>query len=213
MEDQVSYGFALLVGFALSASCGMRIFAPLAILSAATHFGWVDPGSGFSWIGSLPALVCFSCACVIEILGMMIPWLDHVLDVAGAPIAAVAGTVVMASQLAGAAGIDTSAVPPWATWALAAVVGGGVATGVHVAAGTMRVGSTAVSGGFLNPLFALFETGMSFVIAGLAVLLPIIAVIVSIVLVISLVAIVVALTQWRKRRGAAKAAASTVGAV
>ncbi len=213
MEDPVSFGFAILVGFALSASCGMRIFAPLAILSAATYFGWVNPGSGFSWIGSMPALVCFSCACVIEILGMMIPWLDHVLDVAGTPIAAVAGTVVMASQLAGAVGVDTSVVPPWATWALAAVVGGGVAAGVHVATGSLRVGSTAVGAGFLNPIFALFETVMSFVLAGLAVLLPIVAVIVAIVLVISLVAIAMAVVRWRNRRGVAKAAVSTVGAV
>lgn len=209
MEDSVSYGFAVMVGFALSAACGMRIFAPLAVVSIATHFGWVDPGSGFAWIGSMPAMVCFVFACVLEILGMMIPWLDHVLDVAGAPVAAVAGTVVMASQLAGATGIDTSAVPQWVTWALAAVVGGGVATGVHAAAGTLRVGSTAVSGGLLNPLFAIFETLSSFVLAGFAVLLPIVAVVVSIIFVISLGAIAIAVFQWRKRRGAVKASVAT----
>lgn len=117
----------------------------------------------------------------------------------------------MASQLAGATGIDTSAVPQWVTWALAAVVGGGVATGVHAAAGTLRVGSTAVSGGLLNPLFAIFETLSSFVLAGFAVLLPIVAVVVSIIFVISLGAIAIAVLQWRKRRGAVKTAVATVG--
>ena len=105
----VSYGFAILVGFALSAACGMRIFAPLAIVAVATHFGWINPGGGFAWIGSTPAVICFAVECVLEILGMLIPWLDHVLDVAGTPVAAVAGTVVMASQLAAVSGIDTSA--------------------------------------------------------------------------------------------------------
>ena len=206
MEDSVSYGFAVMVGFALSAACGMRIFAPLAVVSIATHFGWVDPGSGFAWIGSMPAMICFVIACVIEILGMMIPWVDHILDVAGTPVAAVAGTVVMASQLASASGIDTSAVPQWVTWALAAVVGGGVATGVHAAVGTLRVGSTAVSGGFLNPLFAFFETLCSFALAGFAVLLPVVAVVVSIIFVVSLGAIAIAVLQWRKRRNAAESA-------
>ena len=204
MEDSVSYGFAILVGFSLSAACGMRIFAPLAIVSIATHFGWVNLGGGFAWIGSMPAVVCFAFACVVEILGMLSPWLDHVLDVAGAPVAAVAGTVVMASQLAGTAGMDTSSVPQWVTWAMAAVVGGGVATGVHAAAGTLRIGSTTVSGGLLNPIFAIVETLSSFILAGLAVLLPIVAVIVAIVMVISLGAIALAVSQWRKRLGAAK---------
>ena len=197
MEDSVSYGFAILVGFSLSAACGMRIFAPLAIVSIATHFGWVNLGGGFAWIGSMPAVVCFAFACVVEILGMLIPWLDHVLDVAGAPVAAVAGTVVMASQLAGTAGMDTSSVPQWVTWAMAA-------TGVHAAAGTLRIGSTTVSGGLLNPIFAIVETLSSFILAGLAVLLPIVAVIVAIVMVISLGAIALAVLQWRKRLGAAK---------
>ncbi len=183
----------------------MRIFAPLAIVAVATHFGWINPGGGFAWIGSTPAVICFAVACVLEILGMLIPWLDHVLDVAGTPVAAVAGTVVMASQLAAVSGIDTSAVPPWATWALAAVVGGGVATGVHAATGTLRVGSTAVSGGFLNPIYAIIETISSFVLAGLAVLLPIVAVVVAIILVISIGAIAIAVFRWRKRSGGSKA--------
>ena len=154
-SDVLGYVFAGLVGFSLAAACGMLIFAPLAILSAAVHFGWLSPGDKLAWIGSMPALVCFSIACVIEALGMMIPWVDHLLDIAGAPVAALAGTLVIVTQLASAAGVDTSLVPAWVTWALAAVVGGGVATGVHAATGTLRAGSTTVSGGLLNPFFAL----------------------------------------------------------
>ena len=200
MEETLSYTMAGLVGFALSAACGMRIFAPLALLSVAVHFGWLNPGEGLGWIGTFPAMICFAVACVLEILGMMIPWVDHVLDVAGAPVAAVAGTLVMATQLASVSGIDTSAVPPWVTWALAAVIGGGVATGVHAATGTIRAGSTAVSGGILNPIFSIVETFSSFVLAGLAILLPIVAVIVSIVFVVSLACIAVAVWKFRGRK-------------
>ncbi len=209
MEETLSYTMAGAVGFALSAACGMRIFAPLALLSIAVHFGWIAPGESLSWIGSFPAMICFIVACLLEVLGMLIPWVDHVLDVAGTPVAAVAGTLVMATQLASAAGIDTTAVPPWTTWALAAVVGGGVATGVHVAAGTIRVGSTAVSGGILNPIFSIVETVASFALAALALVLPMIAAIVGVVVVISIVAIMVAVMKWSK--SARAAAAATAG--
>jgi len=199
MENLASYGFAILVGFALSAACGLRIFAPLAMVSIGLHFGWINPGPGFAWLGSLPAMVCLACACVVEIFGMLIPWLDHALDVAGAPIAALAGTVIMAAQLAAASGLDTSTVPPWLTGTLAIVVGGGAAFSVHAATGTLRAGSTAVSGGLFNPLFALAETFSSLLLAGLAIILPLLAVLVAISFIIALSAMVYWARQWRQR--------------
>ncbi len=199
MENLASYGFAILVGFALSAACGLRIFAPLAMVSIGLHFGWINPSSGFAWLGSLPAMVCLSCACVVEILGMLIPWLDHALDVAGAPFAALAGTVIMAAQLAAASGLDTSAVPPWLTGTLAIVVGGGAAFSVHAATGILRAGSTAVSGGLFNPLWALAETFSSLILAGLAIALPLIAILVAIFFSITLGAIVYAIRAGRRR--------------
>lgn len=208
MEETLSYTLAVVVGFALSAACGMRIFAPLALLSLAVHFGWLSPGESLSWIGTMPAVICFCAACVLEILGMLIPWLDHVLDVAGTPVAAVAGTLAMATQLASASGMDTTAVPPWATWALAAVVGGGVATGVHIASGTIRAGSTAVSGGILNPIFSIVETIASVTLAVLAILLPLVAAVVALVVVIAIIAIMLKVARWSKRVLAARAAAN-----
>ena len=199
MENLSSYGFAILVGFALSAACGLRIFAPLAMVSIGLHFGWINPSPGFAWLGSLPAMVCLSCACVVEILGMLIPWLDHALDVAGAPFAALAGTVIMAAQLAAASGLDTSAVPPWLTGTLAIVVGGGAAFSVHAATGTLRAGSTAVSGGLFNPLWALAETFSSLILAGLAIALPLIAILVAIFFSITLGAIVYAIRAGSRR--------------
>ncbi len=208
MEEALSYSTAGIVGFALSAACGMRIFAPLALLSIAVHFGWLAPSESLAWIGTLPAVVCFCVACIAEVLGMLIPWVDHMLDVAGTPVAAVAGTLVMATQLAAASGMDTTAVPPWVTWSLAAVVGGGVATGVHVAAGTIRAGSTAVSGGLLNPIFSIVETISSFALAALAFVLPIIAGIIALAVTASIIVIMFAVMKWSKRTLAARSAAA-----
>ncbi len=204
MEAALTYPIAGIVGFALSAACGMRIFAPLALLSIAVRTGWLTPGESLLWIGTLPAVICFTAACVVEILGMLIPWVDHILDIAGTPVAAVAGTLVMATQLAAASGIDTTAVPPWVTWSLAAVVGGGVATGVHIAAGTIRAGSTAVSGGVLNPIFSIVETVSSVVLALLAFAAPILAGLIAVIVLASIVAIMIAVMTWSKRAVAAR---------
>jgi hypothetical protein len=130
---------------------------------------------------------------------MLIPWLDHALDVSGAPVAALAGTLIMAAQLAAASGIETSTMPPWVTGTLAIVVGGGAAFSVHAATGTLRAGSTAVSGGLLNPLFALAETFSSIVLAGLAIILPLLAVLVAISFILALIAMVYWARQWRQR--------------
>ncbi len=214
MDDTVNYALAALVGLSLSAACGMRIFAPLAVLSVAAHFGWINTGPSFAWIATTPAMVCLVVACTIEIVGMLVPFVDHALDVAGTPIAAVAGTLVMASQLAGAAGVDTTVVPPWAMWGLAAVVGGGVATGVHLAAGTVRAGSTATTGGLLNPVFSLIETAGSLIVAVLAIIVPVLAVVVALVLVAGLVVAVwlaMKLLKRAKRLATGKKNGSEIG--
>ncbi len=206
MGDAIHYTLAALVGFSLSAACGMRIFAPLAVISVAAHFGWIDTGTGFAWLGSTPAMVCLIIACVLEVLGMLVPIVDHVLDAAGAPVAAVAGTVVMASQLAGASGIDTSVMPQWAVWGLAAVVGGGVATGVHLGAATVRAGSTATTGGLLNPVFSTIETAGSLIVAVLAIVVPVLAVIAAVVLVAGL-----AVSAWIAFKLARRAKRALIG--
>jgi len=78
-------------------------------------------------------------------------------------------------------------------------VGGGAAFSVHAATGILRAGSTAVSGGLFNPLFALAETFSSLVLAGLAIILPLLAVLVAISFIIALSAMVYWARQRRQR--------------
>jgi hypothetical protein len=56
-----------------------------------------------------------------------------------------------------------------------------------------------VSGGLLNPFFALAETVSSFVLSALAVVLPIVAVIIAFVIVVALLAVAAFVWQRRKR--------------
>ena len=46
----------ILVGISLSAASGFRVFVPMLVMSIAVHSGYLDPASGFEWLGSWVAL-------------------------------------------------------------------------------------------------------------------------------------------------------------
>jgi len=159
---------SIVVGIALAAACGLRIFVPLLVLSAAAHTGHFTPAGGFAWLGSDAALVALGAATLVEVLAYHIPWLDHVLDVAGAPLAVAAGIVVMAAS--------AQHLTPFLRWALALVAGGGLAGVFQGLTGITRAGSTATTGGLANPLFASLEAAAAFTVSILAIVLPLLAV-------------------------------------
>ena len=163
MENLLS----LAVGIGLAAACGFRVFVPLLLLSAAAFSGHLELSSGFSWIGTLPALVAFASATVIEIAAYYIPWVDNMLDTIAGPAAVVAGTVVTASAL--------TDVDPFLKWSLAVIGGGGVAGIVSGATTVMRGASTITTGGLANPIFSTVEAVVSFAVAALAIVLPLVA--------------------------------------
>jgi hypothetical protein len=178
MDVWIAYTLAALLGVSLAAACGMRVFAPLAVLSVASFAGWMTPPDSFAWVGSAPVMVGLCLAVLLEAGAYMIPWLDHALDTAGVPLAAGAGTVVAALQIASVSGMTGSApVDPGLLWTLSAVAGGGVALGTHATTAMLRGGSTGVSGGLLNPVFAIAETALSVVISVLSIVIPVLAVV------------------------------------
>lgn len=188
MDVWIAYGLAVLLGISLAAACGMRVFAPLAVLSVASFAGWMTPPASFAWVGSAPVMVGLCLAVLLEVGAYMIPWLDHALDAAGVPLAAGAGTVVAAIQIASVSGMTGSApIDSGVLWTLSAVAGGGVALGTHATTAMLRGGSTGVSGGLLNPVFAIAETALSVVIAVLSIVIPVLAVIAALAVVALLV--------------------------
>ncbi|MBI5472364.1 MAG: DUF4126 domain-containing protein [Ignavibacteriae bacterium] len=158
---------SVLVGIALAAACGFRIFVPLLVMSIASSTGHLTLASGFEWIATLPALSAFGVATIVEILGYYIPWVDHLLDVIATPTAVVAGTLAMASTIVG--------LSPFLQWTLAIVAGGGVAGLIQAFTGITRVASTATTGGVANPLVSTAEAGSAATISLLAVLVPLLA--------------------------------------
>ncbi len=155
---------SLSLALGLAAACGFRIFVPMLVMSAASLAGYLDLSSGFSWIGTYPALIVFVVAALLEIGAYFIPWVDNLLDAVGAPAAVVAGTVVAASAIVG--------MDPMLQWTLAAIAGGGAAGLVHGAMALVRGGSSAATGGIANPLVSVAEAGGSLALALVAIVVP-----------------------------------------
>jgi hypothetical protein len=155
------------IGLGLSAACGFRVFVPLLVASLAAHGGYLPLAPGFEWVGTQPALYAFATATVLEILAYYIPWLDNALDAIATPAAVIAGILASAAVF--------TDMPPFLKWSLAIIAGGAAAGMVQGATGLARLKSTAVSGGLANPLVSTLELVASFVMAGVALMVPVVA--------------------------------------
>ena len=137
------------IGLGLAAACGFRVFVPLLAVGIASRSGTLTLAPGFEWVASDPALLAFATATLVEVAAYHVPFLDHLLDTLATPSAVVAGVVASAAVL--------SDLPPLVKWSIALIDGGGAAGLVQGATALSRLGSTALTGGLANPLFATFE--------------------------------------------------------
>jgi len=157
----------LMLAISLSAAAGFRVFVPLLALSAASVLGHVDLPTNFDWIENPQALGLFAIACVLEIIGYSIPWMDHLLDILATPAAIITGTIVAASV--------APEMDPLVKWTLALAAGGGTAGLTKGLMNILRATSTAVSGGLTNPIFSALELAIAAVLSALAITVPAIA--------------------------------------
>ncbi|WOD39367.1 DUF4126 domain-containing protein [Nodosilinea sp. E11] len=154
------------LGLGLGVAAGFRVVVPFWVLSAAALFAHVELVDSLAWLGGTPAFVSLSIALVIEILAYSVPWLDNVIDTVALPVAAVAGTLLMA--------IAANQLDPFAQWTVAIVAGGGVAATVKGLNGLTRLVSTATTGGATNLVIAGIELVGAVVISVLALLAPVV---------------------------------------
>lgn len=160
----------LFVGVGLSATCGFRVFVPLLGMSLASKFGSLAPATGFEWIGSWPAIIAFSIAVIVEVVGYYIPWVDNLLDTIATPAAVIAGSVVTASMVG-----DVS---PFFRWSLAIIAGGGAAGTIQASSVLLRGASTATTAGAGNPIISTGEFIASVIGTIISIILPILAMII-----------------------------------
>ncbi|MBD2070138.1 DUF4126 domain-containing protein [Leptolyngbya sp. FACHB-671] len=157
----------VLLGISLSVAAGFRVFVPLLVLSGASVVAHLNLPTDFDWLETPQALAVFAIACVLEITGYYVPWLDHLLDIVSTPAAVITGTVVAASL--------TPDVNPVAQWTLALIAGGGAAGLTKGVMNLFRLTSTAASGGLTNPILATIELVLAVTLSVLAVTVPLVA--------------------------------------
>ncbi len=184
---------SIMIGVALSATCGFRVFVPLLAVNIGTRAldadgqPLIELAGGFDWLSSDIALMVFLVATLFEIGGYYIPWIDNLLDTIASPASIVAGTVITASF---ATGMD-----PWLQWLLGVIAGGGAAGAVQATTVVARAGSTVTTGGLGNPIVASVETSGAFLGSALSIVAVEFAIVVFVLLLGGGVWI-----WWRRRR-------------
>lgn len=168
------------IGLGLGAAAGFRTVVPFLMLSAVALFGHVPLSDHLSWLGTYPALMMLAIALTIEILAYAIPCLDAVIDTIALPIAAAAGTILMA--------LAVNQSDPMLRWSLAIIAGGGTAATTRGLSTLMRFVSTATSGGLTNFIVAIAELTGAVSLSILALTTPF--------LVIGVVAVLIGLLVW-----------------
>jgi len=200
MENGMELALAALVGLALSAACGFRVFVPPLVISIAAQAGSLELAEGFDWIATPAATIAFAVATALEVGGYFVPWLDNALDVLSVPAAGVAGTVLTASMV--------TDVSPFLQWSLAVVAGGGSATTVSAGMALLRGKSTVLTLGLANPVVSLLEAVAAGTVSVLAAFAPLLAALLAVSLALG---VVVLLRRRADRRDAAEDGASIKG--
>ena len=171
---------SVMIGVALSATCGFRVFVPLLAVNIGTRAKDTDGqplielAGGFDWLSSDIALIVFLVATLFEIGGYYIPWIDNLLDTIASPASIVAGTVITASFVTG--------MDPWLQWLLGVIAGGGAAGAVQATTVITRAGSTVTTGGLGNPIVASVETSGAFLGSALSIVAVEFAIVVFVLL-------------------------------
>lgn len=121
---------AVIIGLLLSLSAGVRMMLPLLAVNLLAFYHVITLPENMAWLGSEPTLIVLAVAAVTETVVHFIPAAGTGLKAIATPLAFVAGTLLMAVPLA-----DKN---PLYQWTLAAVVGGGAATLMHLGVTGLR---------------------------------------------------------------------------
>ncbi|GAB3598799.1 DUF4126 domain-containing protein [Microbacterium tumbae] len=199
-----------LIGSSLAASAGLNAWMPLFLLGLADRLlPAVELPSGWTWISSDIALWILGGLLVLEIVADKIPALDSINDVVQTVLRPAAGGVVFGagSSAQTVAVDDPSTFFSENTW-VPIVTGVVIALVVHATKATARVAANTMTGGLAAPVLSTAEDGASFLLAGLAIVVPVLAGL----LLIALIVCAVVFLRRRSRRRRERAEASAGGA-
>jgi hypothetical protein len=156
---------SLALGIGLAACAGIRAWLPLLLVGGLARWGVISLAPSFQFISGDRALILFGAATLVEIAGDKIPAVDHALDALSTVLRPAAGALLASSVL-------WSVSDPLTALALGTAVGAPSALVPHAAKSTLRVASTAFTGGLANPVLSFVEDAAALVLFVLAVLVP-----------------------------------------
>lgn len=194
-----------IIGSSLAASAGLNAWMPLFLLGLADRFlPAVDLPQGWSWISGDIALWVLGALLVLEMIADKIPALDSVNDVVQSVLRPASGGIVFG---AGASAQTVAVDDPAAffsenTW-VPIVSGIVIALIVHVVKAGTRLAANTMTGGLAAPVLSTAEDGASFLLASLAILVPLLAIAVLIALIVG---VVLYLRRRRERAAAVRTA-------
>jgi hypothetical protein len=160
--------------------------------SLAGRFGWVNLPQDMNWMATMPALISFGVAAVLEISAYYIPVVDNLLDTIATPLSVGAGTVLASSLLP----IPES--EPLLRWGAALVAGGGAAGTIQLGTGLLRLLSTKATIGAGNPFVATGENAAAITGSVFSFLFPVVLAMLLLVLVVWV--LLTLRRQWAKLR-------------
>jgi hypothetical protein len=172
----------------LAASAGLNTTLPLVIAGVLARLGMLDLAEPYDALASLPVLGALVLAAALEFVGDKVPAVDSAVQVVQAPLAAVAGAILFASQIS-----EGSVLSPELGMALGFLTAGTV----HGARMAARPLITALTGGVGNPAVSTAEDAYSVSLAGTAALAPLL----GLLLLLALAAAMVVVSVWAVRRG------------
>ena len=158
---------SIALGIALAACAGLRAWLPLLVSGLAARFGVLPFGESFRFLGSNMALMVFSFATVIEVLGDKIPGVDHALDLLSTFLKPAAGVVLAASVL-------WTVNDPIVALALGVMVGAPSALVPHAAKATLRGVLSPLTLGVAAPILSIIEDIITFGLVALAIMAPLV---------------------------------------
>jgi hypothetical protein len=156
-----------LLGLGLAVSAGLKTFVPLLVMGVAArlHLFGLELSGPFTWLQSTAALVALGIATLAELTADKIPFVDHVLSLAGTFVRPAAGALAAAAAF--------SHLDPAMAAVAGLIVGAPAALATHSVQATTRAASTATTAGLANPILSVIEDAAAFGGAILSIAIPI----------------------------------------
>jgi hypothetical protein len=183
----------ILLGLALAATAGLRVFMPFLFVGGMTRYAGSPTPDMLAWTATDAGFLLLLVATLVEIVSDKIPVVDHVLDMGATFIKPAAGLILPVALLQDAS--------PMTAWALGIAAGAPLALGVHTTKAGTRVASTATTAGIANPVISFFEDALAVLILLFTIIAPLIAALLVAVLTVLVIRAVRRLYHWARPSG------------